>query len=389
MRGPEQNAMSAPVGFANRDLDVLVVGGGPAGSMAALRLAQAGRRVTLIEREHAPHHKVCGEFLSQEAIAYLSSTGIFPHELGAVPIHSLRLFAGARSAETELPFTALSLSRRTLDAALLDRAADAGCIVMRGTCVERLVPEGSEWIARLPGTAAIRAQTVFLATGKHDLHGWSRGRGDQNDLIGFKMHWRLTPAQAQELRGWMELFLFEGGYGGLSLVEDAVANLCFVIKRSAWRNQDGWNGLLHSLLDANRGLRKRVAGAQPLWDRPLAIAPIPYGYLRPPSSGPWCIGDQAAVIPSFTGDGMSIALHSASLAAHLFLAGATANAYHLALATQLRHSMTLATWISRAMVSRSGRRLALLGTSLLPVALRWIAASTRVPAHALLTGHRA
>jgi menaquinone-9 beta-reductase len=381
--------MSAPVEFANRDLDVLVVGGGPAGSMAAIRLAQAGRRVTLVEKERAPSHKVCGEFLSQEAIAYLSSAGISPPELGAVPIRSLRLFAGARSAETELPFAALSLSRRTLDAALLDRAADAGCTVMRGTSVERLVPEGSEWIARLPGAAAIRAQTIFLATGKHDLHGWSRGRGAQNDLIGFKMHWRLTPAQTQELRGSMELFLFDGGYGGLSLVEDAVANLCFVIKRSAWRNQEGWNALLRSLLDANPGLRKRVAGAQPLWDRPLAIAPIPYGYLRRPSSGLWCIGDQAAVIPSFTGDGMSIALHSGSLAAHRFLAGATADAYHHALATQLLHSMTLATWISRAMVSHSGRRLALLGTSLVPVALRWIAASTRVPAHALLTGRRA
>jgi flavin-dependent dehydrogenase len=389
MRGEEQAAMSAPAGFSNHRADVLVIGGGPAGSMSAIRLSQAGRQVTLVERERGPHPKVCGEFLSQEAVSYLLSAGISPHGLGAVPIHTLRLFADVRSAETELPFTALSLSRRMLDAALLDRAADAGCTVIQGACVERLVPEGSEWIAKLSETAAIRAKTVFLASGKHDLHDWSRGRGAQNDLIGFKMHWRLTPTQTRQLHGCMELFLFEGGYGGLSLVEDAVANLCFVIKRSAWRNSEGWKGILHALLEANPGLDSRIAGAQPLWERPLAIAPIPYGYLRRASSDLWCVGDQAAVIPSFTGDGMSIALHSASLAAQMYLGGETADTYHHALSAQLRHPMTLATWISRAMVSQTGRRIALLGTPLLPVALRWIAASTRIPAHALLTGHRA
>src|ERR1700691_5032892 len=102
--------MSAPHGFANhRADDILVIGGGPAGSMSAIRLAQAGRRVTLVEKERAPHHKVCGEFLSEEAVDYLLGAGISPHRLGAVPIRALRLFAGARSAEAELPFTALSL----------------------------------------------------------------------------------------------------------------------------------------------------------------------------------------------------------------------------------------------------------------------------------------
>jgi flavin-dependent dehydrogenase len=382
--------MNSPASFApHREADILVIGGGPAGSMSAIRLALAGREVTLVEKERAPHHKVCGEFLSEEAVAYLSSAGISARSLGAVPIHSLRLVAGARIVETELPFTALSLSRRALDAALLTRAAGAGCTILRGACVERLVPEGSEWTARLSEAATIRAQTVFLATGKHDLRGWGRGRAAQNDLIGFKMHWRLTPEQTRQLHGWMELFLFDGGYGGLSLVEDAVANLCFVIKGSAWRHSGGWGVLLRSLFDANPRLQARMAGAQPLWERPVAIAPIPYGHLRRSSLGPWCVGDQAAVIPSFTGDGMSIALHSATLAARTYLAGGSADIYHHALAKQLRRSMMLATWISRAMVSQSGRRIALLGTTLLPAAPRWIAASTRVPARSLLTSRHA
>ena len=364
-------------------VDHLVIGGGPAGSAVALRLAQAGKQVTLLEKEREPRHKVCGEFLSEEAIAYLARAGIFPQALGAHPIRFLRLFAGRRTAETGLPFAALSLSRRVLDAAILDRATEQGCSVLRGACVERLIPDGDQWNATIAGGACIRARTVFLASGKHDLHGWARSRGAHSDLVGFKMHWRLAPAQTLALREWMELFLFPGGYGGLSLVEDGVANLCFVVKRSAWRKLAEWNHCLRSILEAVPGLRWRMANAQPLWARPLAISPIPYGYLRKDASPLWCVGDQAAVIPSFTGDGMSISLHSANLAAQIFLSGGTVDAYHRALEAQVGRSMTLSTWISRAMVTSFGRHLAIAGTRFLPAWMRWIAASTRIPAQAV------
>ncbi len=56
----------------------LVIGGGLAGSMAAMRLAAANREVLLLEKEREPHHKVCGEFLSAEAIHYLRQAGIEP-----------------------------------------------------------------------------------------------------------------------------------------------------------------------------------------------------------------------------------------------------------------------------------------------------------------------
>jgi len=52
-------------------IENLVIGGGPAGSMLALRLAGSGREVRLLEKEREPHHKVCGEFLSAEAVEYL------------------------------------------------------------------------------------------------------------------------------------------------------------------------------------------------------------------------------------------------------------------------------------------------------------------------------
>jgi hypothetical protein len=158
-----------------------------------------------------------------------------------------------------------------------------------------------------------------------------------------------------------------------------------VVQRAELRRLGGWMQLLAALLDQSPLMKQRLRGAQALWQRPLAISPIPYGYLAARPRGLWCVGDQAAVIPSFTGDGMSIALHSASLAAQMYMAGESTHEYERCLQMQLNRGMSLATWLSRAMVTAAGRELAPFGLSLFPQALGWIAASTRIPERALLT----
>jgi flavin-dependent dehydrogenase len=361
--------------------DCLILGGGLAGSMAALRLAASGRKTLLIEKEKSAHHKVCGEFLSPEAVSYLHQAGIDPIELGAVPIQLLRLSAGRRMVETRLPFKALSLSRHILDEALLSRAAEEGCTVRRGVAVDKLTGPGQDWTVHLSTGESVSAPAVFLATGKHDLRGWPRSKGVQSDLVGFKLHWRLAPPQTAALRSAMDLFLFRGGYGGLALVENEIANLCLVVRKPVLRKLGGWPALLTAILAENRRLRHLLGNAQPLWDRPLAVSSIPYGRLGSQFSSPslWPLGDQFAVIPSFTGDGMSIALHSAALAAAAHLAGATAPDYQRQLVGQLRCGMSLATALSRAIVHPLSRRAAPLALSLFPQFLSWIASATRIP----------
>jgi flavin-dependent dehydrogenase len=369
---------------ASQTVDNLVIGGGLAGSMVAIRLAAAGRQVTLLEKETTAHHKVCGEFLSPEAIEYLKQVGINPLDLGAATIRFVRLFSKQRVVETYLPFTALSLSRFTLDEALLLRAEESGCKVLRGSFVEQLNNQDNLWSAQLRGGESVCAHTVFLANGKHDFRGWERTHTGQGDLVAFKLHWQLDPAQTEKLRDFIELFLFPGGYGGLSLVERDVANLCLVVRQAELRRIGGWQELLASVLDDNRYLMQRLQGAKALWDRPLAISSIPYGHLAGQSFGLWCVGDQAAVIPSFTGDGMSIALHSAALATAMYLAGEGAEQYNHRLHAQLSRGMGLSTCLSRSMVTKAGRSLALVGLSVFPKAMRWIAASTRIPKQAIL-----
>lgn len=375
---------NASVRVASPTVDNLVIGGGLAGSMAGIRLAAAGRQVTLLEKETAAHHKVCGEFLSPEAVEYLNQVGINPLDLGAATIRSVRLSSQQRAVETALPFTALSLSRFTLDEALLSRAEEKGCKVQRGSFVEQLNIQDNLWFAQLRGGESVCAHTVFLANGKHDIRGWERAHTGQGDLVAFKLHWQLDPAQTDMLREFIELFLFPGGYGGLSLVERDVANLCLVVRQAELRRIGGWQELLASILDDNRHLKQLLQGAKALWDRPLAISSIQYGHLAGQPFGLWCVGDQAAVIPSFTGDGMSIALHSAALASEMYLAGESAEQYNHRLHAQLSLEMKLAIGLSRTVVTSAGRSLALFGLYLVPNAMRWIAASTRIPKQALL-----
>lgn len=366
--------------------ECLILGGGLAGALAGLRLAASGRKTLLIEKEKAAHHKVCGEFLSPEAVGYLGQAGVDPTQLGAVPIRILRLSVSGRMVETRLPFTALSLSRHILDETLLSRAVEQGCVIHRGVAVDGLEKTGQDWTAHLATGESVAAFSVFLATGKHDLRGWPRPQGIQADLVGFKLHWRLARTQTAALEDAMELFLFPGGYGGLALVENEVANLCLVVRKTRFRKLGGWPALLTDLLARNRRLRRLLENAVPLWDRPLAVSAIPYGYLGCGFDFPnlWPLGDQVAVIPSFTGDGMSIALHSAAMATSMFLAGVPAARYRRQLVGQLSRGMKLAAALSRVSVLPIPRHLAPIALSLFPQAMSWIAAATRIPSSAIL-----
>ncbi len=359
---------------------VLVIGGGVAGAAAAAHLAQAGRRVVLIERKAAAHDKVCGEFISGEAALDLRDLGLDLPALGAVPIETVRLCAGRKVIGAPLPFPALSLSRRVLDAALIDLATRRGAEVRRGRTVRALRGQGDAFLTELDDASAITAKTVFLATGKHDLKGWKRPPGTQGDLIGFKLHSRLAPDEAAALGRSVELHLFPGGYAGLEPVEGGLANLCLVVRRGhlAALGQR-WDALLAALRGACPVLAQRLAGAQCMHARPLAVASIPYGLVQTRSTGPWLLGDQAAVIPSFSGDGIAIALHSARLAARLCVAGATAEAYQKRLAQDVARQVHYATLLSQLLVRPAGQTIAAAAARVVPSLMAGIARATRLP----------
>jgi flavin-dependent dehydrogenase len=367
-------------------IDVVIVGGGLAGAAAATLLARAGREVVLVEREALPVDKVCGEFLSREAGLYLTSLGLDLGALGAVPIDRVRLAARGRVAAVKLPFPAFSLSRRVLDEALLGRAAAAGATIRRGQRVLELARagEGEGVHVRLEDGATIAAQTAFLATGKHDLRGWKRPPGLQDDLIAFKIYFRLAAGQANELSRHVDLILFNGGYAGLQPVEGGRANLCLVVRRRRFAALgQRWQPLLAAIRAESPHLDARLRGAEACWARPLALSAIPYGHVQRRSDGIFRLGDQAAVIPSFSGDGMSIALHSAELAASAHLAGQSADVFQRRLARDVAGQVLLATGLSHGLVRRATQSALSATARLFPGMMAAVAAHTRVPDAAL------
>ncbi len=324
--------------------DVAIAGGGPAGAAAACHLARAGRRVVLLERERQPHHKVCGEFVSVEAERHLASLGDRAL-LGAAPIERVRLVHRRTEATAPLPFPAWGLSRRRLDAWLLDQAERDGVAVRRGRLAHTLAADGAGVRLETPGGPVV-AGAALLATGKHELRGRRRqGRG--SDLIGLKLHLRLAEAQRRALARHVELVLFEGGYAGLQLVEDGLANLCLLVGKDRFAElARDWRRLVLSVPH----LARRLDGADACWPRPLAIYGMPYGYLHRADDGGavYRVGDQVAVIPSFTGDGMAMALHSGAAAAGAIVAGRPPAAFHRDVAGVFRPSVRLATLVSSA-----------------------------------------
>ena len=181
-----------------------------------------------------------------------------------------------------------------------------------------------------------------------------------------------------------------GGYAGLELVEDGAANLCALVRRDRLKALGGgWNDVLAAMSAASPALAERLAGAEPLWPRPLAVAGLPYGHVQSGGGGPWRIGDQGAVIPSFAGDGLAIALHSARLAARIYLGGGAAETYHEALSRDLSAQVGRAVWLSRAMVRPWSQGLLAAAARARPQLLTATARATRISEGALARAPRA
>ena len=344
---------------AGQVTDVVVAGGGLAGAAAACFLARAGRRVLVLERESVPTHKVCGEFLNTAAQQYLHALGLDPAALGGHRIGALRLVRGARVAEVRLPSAGMGLSRFRLDEVLLAHAAAAGAEVRRGQTITAARVDPTTGVAErqrtqpaialdIAGIPSLRTDTLFLATGKHDLRGLRRTHAHApEDLVGFKTHFRLAPDQTRALAGHVEIIMFPDGYAGLQPIEDGSANLCLLTGRSRLTRCGGrWEDVLPDLLRDSPHLRRRLDGASSLLPRAVAIYRVPYGFVHAPSAvdvpGVFRLGDQVGVIPSFAGDGMSIALHSAAVAVGHYLAGLPAAAYHRRLRRDIAGRIRLA-----------------------------------------------
>jgi flavin-dependent dehydrogenase len=279
--------------------------------------------------------------------------------------------------EAALPHPAAGLSRRRLDAALLEAAAEAGAVVTRGRAARAGDAEARS--IRLDDGEEIVADALFLATGKHELRGLARDLGGRVGRlsIGLRKALAASPSLHAALAGTIELHLFDGGYAGLLLQEDGSANLCLSAVQGRLGEEGGVQGLLTRVTAEAPILAERLGDAAEGWE---AIAGVPYGWRSQDTpEGVFRLGDQSAVIASLAGDGVAIALRSgeqaaaAMLAAGAAAAGANQRLFARRSALPLRVADTL-----RHAAESPGLRPLLMGAARLPGLARLAARLTRI-----------
>ena len=310
--------------------DVIIAGGGPAGSSAAIHLANAGARVLLIEQKKFPRPKLCGEFISPECALHFERLGVSQEMRAVDPAHlTATVFYSRHGKNVRVPSSwfatsgvALGLSRAEMDERLLRRAAAAGACLREGVQATNLLVEDHtlRGIAVKEGSG----ETIYRAVVTLDATGRSRAlvrrllphrkaaRREPAPMVAFKAHLEGTRIEA----GVCEIYFYRGGYGGLSSIENGLSNLCFIASaqdvRACGADPDQ---VMRAVVCQNQRAAFALAQAKPKapW---LAVSLEGFGRSSvAPIKGLLAIGDAASFIDPFTGSGMLMALESGELAA--------------------------------------------------------------------------
>ncbi|MDB5715126.1 MAG: FAD-binding monooxygenase [Sphingomonadales bacterium] len=359
-----------------RRKDPLIIGGGPAGSAAAITLARNGGKPLILERQKVIGNALCGGFLSWRTLQQLEGLGVTTSELGGQAIDRLRVFAQEKTASAGLPGGAIGLSRHRLDTIMLDHALAAGA------AIETATVRGIKGIAVQTDGDTIEADSIFLATGKHDLRGLARPRFGGNDpTLGLRMRIGPHPKLTALIGSSIELHMFDRGYAGVLLQEDGSANLCMAVRKSRLMEAGGKPATLFAeLANVNPHLAERLAWLTQ--DRePDAIASVPYGWRAlDTQNGLFRLGDQAAVIPSLAGEGIGIAVASGVAAAEAWLDGGAESAptYQQRFAARAKRPIAVARFLWERGEQPWSAEMAVRALKLAPDIADFLARATRI-----------
>ena len=357
--------------------DAIVVGGSLAGCAFAMTLARAGKRVALIERTRNAQPKVCGDFLSAEALVLLERLGLDPEHLDGHRIGTFRMAVADRAADAPLGFSGLGMSRLRLDEDLLGACVEAGVHVMRGQTVKAVEPANGMIRVRT-GDRVLHGGCAALATGKHNLRCFPR-HGD--GPTAYKMTFKAGECARQMLDGVVQLALYDGGYAGACLIESGGMTVCWLAEEALMRESAGcWRQQLAILSGRSTALADVLRGARPEFDKPATVSALPFGYMRRDEIAPqiYPLGDQLAVIPPLAGDGTSIALKSGIDAAEAMLRGQPADAFQEGFLHKLRAQFGWASAVQAVFGNAYGRKVAIGSVRMFPGIATWLSQRTRL-----------
>jgi flavin-dependent dehydrogenase len=297
--------------------DILIAGGGLAGLTCAIHLAMEGLSVVLIEKEIYPHHKVCGEYISNEVLPYLKSIDADPESLSPVHIDEL-LFTTAtgKHLSTSLPLGGFGLSRFCFDEFLYTRALLKGCEIITDQVIEIKGQVGSFEIFTHSGKS-FAAKVVLGAFGKRSTLDVKL----QRPFIQKKSPWLAVKAhyKGQHNDHVVGLHTFEGGYCGVSKVENDVINICYLVQYQSFKKYKNIEEHREQVLYRNPALKNIFEQATCLFDKPLTISQVSFEHKAAVEDHILMVGDTAGLIHPLCGNGMAMAIHSAKIASELVI----------------------------------------------------------------------
>ncbi len=315
--------------------DVLVVGGGPAGSAVALRLAQAGHHVTIAEKRATDRHKACGDTLTPRAVDELRRLGVEPERLGAHEVQGMQMVHRDRSVA--LPWPARDgatpcgyvLRRSVLDPALRATAVDAGAVLLMGheattPIVERGFVRGAHLTTTDGERVDVAARLVVVADGANSRFGRGLGTTRQRSWP-YGITTRTYFASERSNASWIDVMLGIpdpsgtpiSGFGWVAPVADGTVNVGVGLL-STYRDVRSVNAVKLLASFAERvAERWELDPGEPL-KHPTRFR-VPLGGSVGPKMGPTFLvaGDAAGMANPFSGAGVDAALMSGRIAAEI------------------------------------------------------------------------
>ncbi|TAF46140.1 MAG: NAD(P)/FAD-dependent oxidoreductase [Sphingobacteriales bacterium] len=291
---------------------IVIIGGGLAGLINAIVLSKADFEVTLIERKKYPFNRVCGEYISNEVLPFLNRLGIFPLLVGAAEINTLKVTSvNGNTLNQKLDLGGFGISRFKLDHLLYQKALACGTKFILETKVNEVLFKDEKFYLSLADEQPLQADLVIGSFGKRSNIDQKLNRPffyQRSPYLGVKYH-----IKTQFPNNLIQLDNFEGGYCGISKIEDDLYCLCYLTKNSQLKKYGSIPEMEKMVLHKNHHLKYVFDNSDFVWPKPETINEISFNPKSTITNHIIMSGDSAGMIAPLCGNGMAMAIHSASL----------------------------------------------------------------------------
>ena len=297
--------------------NIIILGGGLAGLISSIKLISAGIPCTVIEKKSYPFHRVCGEYISNEALPFLKSLNLFPQEFKPPALKRFQLSSvSGKNVTLPLNMGGFGISRFTYDNFLYERAKALGVQFILNKEVDHVYYTNDKFEVKASGLE-LEADVVIGSFGKRSKIDLQLKRSfvvKRSPFVGVKYHIRHD--HPNDL---IALHNFNGGYCGISNIEEGKTNLCYLTHREVLRKHRDVETMQQTILFQNPILKSIFTNSEFLFQKPEVINEISFETKKPVEDHILMVGDAAGMITPLCGNGMAMAIHAAKLSSDLVI----------------------------------------------------------------------